>query len=92
MAQMATIPVYKCRRCGKPVYATHLSTQKDEGAKMLQAFMQNLQKIALCRECQRIYNWLAQQDRTDEFLVNPHIVILNVVDNTELDYYGRNMK
>lgn len=92
MADMATIPVFKCRRCGTPVYVTKLSSRNDPDASKLKSFMQNLQKIALCNQCRKIYNWLASQNRTNEFLINPHIVILNVVDNSDADYYGRKIK
>ena len=92
MSQMATTPVFKCRRCGKPVAVTHLSMRNDPDATQLKAAMQNLQKIALCKYCQMVYNWLAAQDRTNEFLINPDAVILSVVDVSGADYYGRNMK
>jgi hypothetical protein len=92
MAEMATIPVYACRKCAAPVYVTHLSSIDDPKAEKLKDFMQNLGKIALCNKCRKAEMWYAQQGRSDEFLVNPGIVIYNVVDNSKLDYYGRNIK
>lgn len=90
MSKMATTPVFACRKCGKPVYVTNLSTQVDDPAsELLQSFMQGLAKIALCGGCRAAYNWYASQGRSEEFLTNPEIVIYNVRDNTELDYYGR---
>jgi hypothetical protein len=89
MAKMATVPVFACRGCGQPVYVTHLSSVNDSDASKLKSLMQNLQKIAMCKTCQMRYNWLASQDRTHEFLFNPHIVIYNVADHTEADYYSR---
>jgi hypothetical protein len=96
MAEMATIPVYACKVCGKPVYVTHLSTQgEDESAEKLKMLMQGLAKIALCPPCQRKRNWYASQGREDEFLaneLNPATTIYNVVDHSKNDYYGREMK
>lgn len=92
MSQMATIPVYACRKCGKPVYVVHLSMRDDPKAEKLKGAMQNLQKIALCKYCLMMYNWLALQGRSDEFLLNPEIVIYNVVDHSKADYYGRKAK
>ena len=93
MAQMATTPVYACRVCGKPVYVTHLSTLgKDEGAEKLKILMQGLVNVALCNYHKRQRNWYASQGREEEFIaneLNPRGVIYNVVDNTELDYYGK---
>lgn len=89
MSEMATIPVFACRRCQKPVYVVHLSANNDPDAEKLKGFMQNLQKIALCEDCLKIYNYLASQNRSSEFYVNPHITIYNVVDNSTADYYNR---
>ena len=93
MAQMATVPVFKCRACGRPVYVTHLSTTgADPKAELLKDLMQGLSKVALCKYCQMKRNYYATQGREEEFLaneLNPRPVILTVVDPTELDYYGR---
>lgn len=90
MSQMATIPVFKCRKCGNPVAVKSLSTINDPSAEKLKGLMQNLSKIALCKYCQMMYNWYAMQDRTAEFYTNPHVVILNVLDFSGADYYRRN--
>lgn len=92
MSQMATVPVYARRGCGNPVYVTHLSMRDDPDASKLKSAMQNLAKIALCKYCQLKYNWLAVQGRSDEFLLNPHVIIYNVRDNSDADYYGRKLK
>lgn len=96
MSQMATIPVYKCRVCGKPVYVTHLSTQgADPNAEKLKMLMQGLSKIALCDYHRAKRNHFATQGREAEFIaneLNPLTTIYNVVDNSKVDYYGRNMK
>ena len=90
MAQMATIPVFACRKCGAPVYVTHLSSVgNDADASKLKELMQGLADIALCKYCQMKYNWYASQNRSDEFLINPHIIIYNVDDKSGLDYYGK---
>ena len=89
MAQMATVPVYACRRCGDPVYVTYLASNKDPNGEKLRAMMLNLQKIALCKGCLKVYNHLASVGRSDEFLINPRTVIYNVHDHSGLDYYGR---
>ncbi len=93
MAEMATVPVYGCRVCGKPVYVTHLSTTgTDESASLLKTLMQGLGNIALCKYHRMKRNWYASQGREEEFLaneLNPITVIYNVVDNSDLDYYNR---
>jgi len=90
---MATVPVYACKVCGKPVYVTHLSTSKaDSSAEMLKTLMQGLRNIALCKYCQMKRNYYATQGREEEFLaneLNPHTTIYNVVDNSKLDYYRK---
>lgn len=93
MSQMATVPVYACRYCGKPVYVTLLCTKTDDpNAALLQKLMGGLQDIAMCRECRRRWNWLASQNRANEMLLNPETVIYNVRDNSGLDYYGRTLR
>ena len=91
MAQMATVPVFACRGCAKPVYGLHVqSFGNDQDASRLREIMQGLAGIALCKYCRMKYNWLASQGRSDEFLLNPNIVIYNVVDPSGLDYYRKN--
>lgn len=90
MAQMATNPVFACRKCGTPVIVSHLSSMRDDAdSSLLKELMQGLKDIALCKYCRLKYNWYASQGRSDEFLLNPHIVIYNVVDVSGLDYYRR---
>ncbi len=88
MAQMATVPVFKCRRCGTPVYVTYLASQgSDPDAAKLKELMNGLADIALCGHCQAVYNYLAARGRSDEFLINPQPVILTIEDTSGLDYY-----
>jgi len=96
MSRMATIPVFACRVCGKPVYVTHLSTAgRDDNAEGLKRLMQNLGKITLCNWHQRQRNYYASQGREEEWIsneLNPATVIYTVVDPSGADYYGRKMK
>jgi len=69
MSQMSTVPVFKCKYCGKPVYVTMLhTTQPDPTTKQLEGFMRNLKKIAMCNSCKRKYNYMAAQGRSEEFI------------------------
>lgn len=68
MAEMQTVPVFGCRRCGNPVYVTHLSTTiPDPEGKILAAMMKTLGKIALCDDCLGAYNYYAAQGRMEDF-------------------------
>lgn len=93
MSKMATVPVFACRVCGTPVYATHLSTAGQDGnAKKLKLLMDGLSKIALCDYHKAKRNWYATQGREEEFIkneLNPETVIYSVVDVSGADYYGR---
>lgn len=90
MAQMATVPVFACRGCGKPVYATNVQSFNDTNAEKLKEIMQGLASIALCKYCKMKYDYYASQGRSDEFHLNPHLIIYNVVDKSGLDYYRKN--
>lgn len=90
MAEMATTPVFACRNCGKPVYVVHLSSVNDPDASKLKVLMQGLVNIALCPECRKIKRWRDAHGR--EFRVNPQGIIYSVIDKSDADYYGRNMK
>jgi hypothetical protein len=60
MSKMSTVAVLKCRRCGRRVRCTHLSTtQSDPEAEQLTEFMRNLSKIALCDFCKAQRNYYA---------------------------------
>jgi hypothetical protein len=66
---MSTVPVFRCKYCGRPVYVTSLRTsQPDPDGELLGEFMQNLKKIAMCRTCRAKYNYMAEQGRSDEFI------------------------
>lgn len=86
MPKMSTVPVFKCRGCGKPVYGTLLEAPTME---LLQEHMTALAEIAICERCKTAYNYLAAVGRSDEFKLNPHLVLFNVVDVSGADYYGR---
>lgn len=93
MSQMSTYPVLACKVCGKAVVVKHLSTKgvDNDGSKLFE-LMQGLPDIALCAEHRRQYNWFARQNRADEFIkaaLNPQGVLYNIIDETGLDYYGR---
>jgi hypothetical protein len=69
MSQMNTVPVFKCKYCGKPVYVTSLRTSKpDPDAELLLELMRGLEKIAMCKSCQRKYNYMAKEGRSEEFI------------------------
>ena len=58
MSMMSTRPVLYCRRCGKALVVTQLSTQvEDPDGTLLHEFMVNLHKIAYCdfHRKQRVY-------------------------------------
>lgn len=69
MSQMSTVPVFKCKYCGRPVYVTFLATSEpDPDATQLLGFMHGLKKIAMCNSCKRKYNYMAQEGRSEEFI------------------------
>lgn len=82
--KMSTVPVFKCRGCGRPVYGTLLEAPD---AETLKQHMAGLAEIAMCKDCKNRYNYAAA--RGEEFHLNPSLVLLNVVDNTGVDWYGR---
>ena len=84
--KMATTPVFKCRGCGRPVYGTLLEAPDEE---TLKQHMAGLAEIAMCKDCKARYNHFASLGRSEEFKLNPHLVLLNVVDVSGADYYGR---
>ena len=69
MSQMSTVPVFKCKYCGKMVRVTELrTTQPDPDGEMLNSFMRNLDKIAqICPECRKKRDYLASQGRGEDF-------------------------
>lgn len=89
---MATIPVFACRVCGKPVYGIHLSTQNDPNNERLKLLMQGLAKAALCDYHKNRYNYLAERNRSDEMPLNPNLIIYSVIDDTKANYYGEGLK
>lgn len=88
MAQMSTVPVFKCRSCGGAVYATHVESYgNDADASRLKIIMSGLAEIAVCPACRRRANALAQ--RGQEMPLNNHLVILSVIDNSGIDWYRK---
>lgn len=93
MSKMATVPVFACRYCGKPVYVTNLSTRIDDpNSELLFKLMEGLRDIAMCKECRNRYNWYASQNRAAEMPLNPQGILYNIHDHSGLDYYGRNAR
>ena len=91
MSQMSTTPVFACRICKKPVVVTHLSTtNSDPQNELLLKLMKAVADAALCPFHRKQYEYYASQERGDEFLMNPHLVLYSVNDESGLDYYGRN--
>ena len=84
--KMSTVPVFKCRGCGRPVYGTLLEAPD---AETLKQHMSGLAEIAMCKGCKDRYNYFASIGRSDEFKLNPSLVLLSVVDVSGADYYGR---
>lgn len=97
MSQMSTVPVFACRVCGAPVFATQVATYVDDPeGKVLEALMKGLSEIAFCPEHRRQWNWYASQNRADEFyanLFNPEGVLYNIRQGkTDVDWYGKGWK
>lgn len=68
MSEMKTRPVFRCKRCEKPVVATHLSTlEEDPEGKRLSQLMKVFFDIAYCESCLEAYNYYAREGRLDEF-------------------------
>jgi len=68
MSQMNTVPVLKCRRCGKPVMVTHLSTvASDVDGEVLGRFMASLNEIAYCPFHLRQRNYYAKIGRMEDW-------------------------
>lgn len=65
---MSTEPVFKCRRCGRPVVVKRLETSHpDPDGKLLFQLMASLHKIALCNFHQNQRNWYAANGRMSEW-------------------------
>lgn len=68
MSQLSTQPVVKCRRCGRPLVLTHLSTTvPDESGELLFEMMEMVGRKALCDPCQKQYNYYASIGRSREW-------------------------
>lgn len=94
MSQMSTVPVFKCRDCGAPVYVTYLSTQvNDPDGKLLEELMKGMADVARCKDCRARWNWYASQNRSEEYykhFFDPQPVLLNIRQGlSEVDWYGR---
>ena len=67
MSELKNEVVLTCRGCGRPVVCTHLSTaQADPEMKLLDEFIKNLQRIALCEHCNARRAYLAERGRGQE--------------------------
>lgn len=79
MAEMKTMPVFKCKRCGRPVTVKHLSTnQPDEQGAQLFKWMKKLGEIVLCEDCRMAYNYYAAEGRMQDFDASPAGMLLTV--------------
>lgn len=68
MSQLSTVPVVRCKRCGKPLAITYLSTTtEDHEGKQLNELLQNMGRNALCSACKQSYNYYASQGRTEDW-------------------------
>jgi hypothetical protein len=66
---MSTVPVFKCKYCGKLVYGIELRTAtSDPDGSILHELMQGMARNAICPSCQRKYNHYAKEGRSEEFL------------------------
>jgi hypothetical protein len=54
--------------------------------------MMHLHEIAICPSCRKRELWLRAHGDVNEFRVNPHGVIYNVIDESGLDYYEKGKK
>jgi len=54
---MSTVPVLKCKHCGRPVLATHVETYGDDNGVMLHNIMAHLGEIAYCNDCLNARNY-----------------------------------
>ncbi len=78
MSQMNTVPVFKCRVCGKPLAVTMLRTTKpDTDGQMMNQLMANLHKIAICNDCRLRMEYLQKNNRGNEFYMSDEIVLLS---------------
>lgn len=68
MSQMNSVVVMACKRCGKPVLVTHLSTtEADAGGELLGQLMQGLKDIAYCPYHLKQRNYYAAIGRMDDW-------------------------
>lgn len=68
MSQMNTKPVLLCRRCGRPLVVSHLSTSKpDPSGEELHGLIANLSKIALCDYHRRQRDYYIMQGRGEDW-------------------------
>lgn len=81
MAEMSTMPVYKCRYCGKPLVVTHFrTTVPDPDGTLFYKVIAGLGNAAICEDCRNTYNYYAIQNRAGEMLLNPAPILLKVYD------------
>ena len=68
MSQLNVKPVLLCRRCGRPLVVSHLSTTNpDPDGRELHALSQNISKIALCEFHRRQRDWYIMQGRGEDW-------------------------
>ena len=68
MSQLSTTPVVKCKRCGKPVTITHLSTRDpDPTGELLFKLLQFVGSNTLCKTCKRSRDYYLSINRLDDW-------------------------
>ena len=63
MAQFSTTPVFKCKRCGRPLLLIMGGSFNDPEGKMLPIIAKAVEDNALCVECSAKKAWYIRQGR-----------------------------
>ena len=71
MAILKTTPVVFCKRCGKPLTITALTTKADPNGELLQQIVKLAVDNALCSDCQNARLYYIGENRMEDFHVRP---------------------
>jgi len=78
MSKLSTTPVLHCTHCGKVIKLTFLATTKsDADGTLLWDIFRGVADTALCNYCQKQYNYLAKEGRTNEWIQNRSLNVPN---------------
>lgn len=78
MSQLSTMPIFKCRVCGKPIILTKLCTTiPDEDCSLLNDMIKGIAKVAICDDCRKREIYLLENNRGDEINYNPDTILLS---------------